>query len=211
MFNERSLRPKPQRHHPATDDGRALLIAHLGRDMLPRQREPQVFSRLLGSCEQKTPASNASCHACTVWMPLNPGQVRVRHAYQQAIRRRSRRRHPPTRQRRRSPLEPQRLCSRHSSCSRGPECRSGLGRINSVSGKPQRIWLIDPVYADASEESSSMKLLSVTSCVLGGLLDHGPHFSHRFSRSLFYTGKVPTAYRWYRQHNRVMSLGGLVK
>ena len=47
--------------------------------------------------------------------------------------------------------------------------------------------------------------------VLGELLDHGPHFSHRFSRNPFYTGKAPTAYRWYRQHNRVMRLGGLVK
>ncbi|WP_225870198.1 replication initiation protein [Corynebacterium silvaticum] len=56
-----------------------------------------------------------------------------------------------------------------------------------------------------------MKLLAATTRVLGELLDHVPRFSHRFSRSLFCTGKVPTAYRWYRQHNRVMSFGGLVK
>lgn len=56
-----------------------------------------------------------------------------------------------------------------------------------------------------------MKLLAATTRVLGELLDHDPHFSHRFSRNPFYTGKAPTAYRWYRQHNRVMRLGDLVK
>nr|WP_246014239.1 replication initiation protein [Corynebacterium endometrii] len=33
---------------------------------------------------------------------------------------------------------------------------------------------------------------------VGELLDHDPHFSHRFSRNPFHTGKAPTAYRWYR-------------
>jgi len=47
--------------------------------------------------------------------------------------------------------------------------------------------------------------------VLGELLDHDPHFAHRFSRNPFYTGKAPTADRWYRQHNRMMRLGDLVK
>ena len=56
-----------------------------------------------------------------------------------------------------------------------------------------------------------MKLLAATTRVLGELLDHDPHFSHRFSRNPFYTGKAPTAYRWYRQHNKVMRLGDLVK
>lgn len=83
--------------------------------------------------------------------------------------------------------------------------------INPTNGKAQFIWLIDPVYADRMGKSAQMKLLAATTRVLGELLDHDPHFSHRFSRNPFYTGKAPTAYRWYRQHNRVMRLGDLVK
>ncbi|WP_257183691.1 replication initiation protein [Corynebacterium cystitidis] len=83
--------------------------------------------------------------------------------------------------------------------------------IYPTNGKAQFIWLIDPVYADRMGKSAQMKLLAATTRVLGELLDHDPHFSHRFSRNPFYTGKAPTAYRWYRQHNRVMRLGDLVK
>ena len=83
--------------------------------------------------------------------------------------------------------------------------------INPTNGKAQFIWLIDPVYANHEGKSAQMKLLAATTCVLGELLGHDPHFSHRFSRSPFYTGNAPTAYRWYRQHNRVMRLGDLVK
>ncbi len=83
--------------------------------------------------------------------------------------------------------------------------------INPESGKAQMIWLIDPVYADKVGSSSPMKLLAATSRVLGGLLDGDPHFAHGFSRSPFYTGKAPGAYRWYPQHHRVMRLGDLVK
>ncbi len=67
------------------------------------------------------------------------------------------------------------------------------------------------VYAGRDGKSAQMKLLAATTRVLGELLDHAPHFSHRFSRNPFYTGKAPTAYRWYRQHNRVMRLGDLIK
>ena len=83
--------------------------------------------------------------------------------------------------------------------------------INPTNGKAQFIWLIDPVYADRNGKSAQMKLLAATTRVLGELLDHDPHFAHRFSRNPFYTGKAPTAYRWYRQHNRVMRLGDLIK
>ena len=83
--------------------------------------------------------------------------------------------------------------------------------INPTNGKAQFIWLIDPVYADRNGKSAQMKLLAATTRVLGDLLDHDPHFAHRFSRNPFYTGKAPTAYRWYRQHNRVMRLGDLIK
>ncbi|BDV26563.1 replication initiation protein [Corynebacterium ulcerans] len=83
--------------------------------------------------------------------------------------------------------------------------------VNPVSGKGQFIWLIAPVYADASGKSSQMKLLAATTRTLGELLDHDPHFAHGFSRNPFYTGKSPSAYRWYRQHNRVMRLSDLIR
>lgn len=83
--------------------------------------------------------------------------------------------------------------------------------INPESGKAQAIWLIDPVYTDEKGKSRNMALLSATSCALGELLDHDPHFSHRFSRSPFYTGDDPTAYHWYCQHKRVHRLADLLK
>lgn len=83
--------------------------------------------------------------------------------------------------------------------------------INPQSGKAQAIWLIDPVYANETGKSRNMALLSATSRVLGELLDHDPHFAHRFSRSPFYTGDDPTAYRWYCQHKRVHRLADLLK
>src|SRR5699024_10320388 len=54
--------------------------------------------------------------------------------------------------------------------------------INPASGKAQFIWLIDPVYADKNRTSRNMELLRATSQELGELLDHDPHFAHRFSR-----------------------------
>lgn len=63
--------------------------------------------------------------------------------------------------------------------------------INPVSGKAQAIWLIDPVYTGKSGKSRHMNLLAATSRALGDLLDHDPHFSHRFSRSPFYEGDDP--------------------
>lgn len=83
--------------------------------------------------------------------------------------------------------------------------------INPQNGKAQAIWLIDPVYADKSGESPHMRLLARTTRALGEYLDHDPNFSHRFSRSPFYTGDDPTAYRWYCQHKRVHRLADLLK
>ena len=51
------------------------------------------------------------------------------------------------------------------------------------------------MYADKTGQSAEMKLLAAVTRELGELLDHDPHFSHRFSRNPFYTGKAPTAYR----------------
>ena len=83
--------------------------------------------------------------------------------------------------------------------------------INPVTGRAQAIWLIDPVYADKTGRSPNMTLLSAASRALGELLDHDPHFSHRFSRSPFYHGDDPTAYRWYCQHKRVHRLAELLR
>lgn len=83
--------------------------------------------------------------------------------------------------------------------------------INPLSGKSQAIWLIDPVYANKSGISRHMSLLTATIHVLGELLGHDPYFAHRFSRSPFYEGKDPTAYRWYCQHRRVIRLGDFIK
>ena len=83
--------------------------------------------------------------------------------------------------------------------------------INPQNGKAQAIWLIDPVYADKSGESPHMRLLARASRTLGEYLGHDPNFSHRFSRSPFYTGDDPTAYRWYCQHKRVHRLADLLK
>lgn len=83
--------------------------------------------------------------------------------------------------------------------------------INPQNGKAQAIWLIDPVYANESGESRHMRLLARTSRTLGEYLGHDPNFSHRFSRSPFYTGDDPTAYRWYCQHKRTHRLTDLLK
>lgn len=83
--------------------------------------------------------------------------------------------------------------------------------INPSSGKCQAIWLIDPVYADKGGDSPQMRLLRATAEELGEFLGHDEHFSHGFSRNPFYTGASPTAYKWYRQHTRVMRVGDLIK
>ena len=82
--------------------------------------------------------------------------------------------------------------------------------INPLNGHCQLIWHIDPVYADESGESKAMTLLETTTRELGEWLDHDPHFSHRFSRSPFYTGNAPDAYRWYPQHTKVNQVNGLL-
>jgi len=82
--------------------------------------------------------------------------------------------------------------------------------INPNNGHCQLIWHIDPVYADDSGESKAMNLLKATTEDLGQWLGHDPHFSHRFSRSPFYTGNSPDAYRWYPQHTRVDQVSRLM-
>ncbi|AGG68073.1 replication initiation protein [Corynebacterium callunae] len=83
--------------------------------------------------------------------------------------------------------------------------------INPVNGKCQALWLIDPIYADVSGQSRHMALLAAATHTLGQWLGHDSHFAHRFSRSPFYTGDSPTAYRWYRQHHHIRRVGDFLK
>lgn len=82
--------------------------------------------------------------------------------------------------------------------------------INPISGKCQALWLIDPVYANKQGQSPAMTLLAAATHTLGEWLGHDSHFSHRFSRSPFYTGDSPTAYKWYRQNHVVRRVGDLL-
>lgn len=83
--------------------------------------------------------------------------------------------------------------------------------VNPLNGKGQLIWQIDPVYADTSGDSSNIRLLKATTAVLCDLLGADQHFAHGFSRSPFYTGDDPTAYRWHYQHARVHRLSTLIE
>ena len=83
--------------------------------------------------------------------------------------------------------------------------------VNPINGKAQLIWLIDPVYADASGDSSNMRLLRATTNQLCELLGADAHFSHGFSRSPFYTGDDPTAYHWHYQHSDIFQLAALIQ
>ncbi|WP_099299408.1 replication initiation protein [Corynebacterium dentalis] len=81
--------------------------------------------------------------------------------------------------------------------------------VNPINGKCQLIWMIDPVYTDERGDASNARLLRVVMTILAELLGGDPSFSHRLSRSPFYTGDDPTAYRWHVQHHRVDRLAHL--
>ena len=75
--------------------------------------------------------------------------------------------------------------------------------VNPTNGKCQLIWLIDPVYADSRADSANIRLMKVVTTMLGEHLGGDAAFAHRLSRSPFYGGDDPTAYRWHVQHHRV--------
>lgn len=81
--------------------------------------------------------------------------------------------------------------------------------VNPTNGKCQLIWLIDPVYADYRADSSNIRLMKLVTTMLGDYLGGDAAFAHRLSRSPFYTGDDPTAYRWHVQHHRVDQLSHL--
>lgn len=100
-----------------------------------------------------------------------------------------------------------RAISRLAGTGTGP---SWIG-VNPQSGKAQLIWLIDPVYAGPRGDSVNMRLLRETMRVFSDVLGGDPAFAHMLSRSPFYTGADPTAYRWHCQHHRVDRLGDLIE
>lgn len=100
-----------------------------------------------------------------------------------------------------------RAVSRLAGTGTGP---SWIG-VNPQSGKAQLIWLIDPVYAGPGGDSVNMRLLRETMRVFSDVLGGDPAFAHMLSRSPFYTGADPTAYRWHCQHHRVDRLGDLIE
>ena len=81
--------------------------------------------------------------------------------------------------------------------------------VNPTNGKCQLIWLIDPVYADSRADSANIRLMKVVTTMLGDNLGGDAAFAHRLSRSPFYGGDDPTAYRWHVQHHRVDRLSHL--
>lgn len=81
--------------------------------------------------------------------------------------------------------------------------------VNPTNGKCQLIWLIDPVYADYRADSSNIRLMKLVTTMLGDYLGGDAAFAHRLSRSPFYTGDDPTAYRWHVQHHRIDQLSHL--
>ena len=81
--------------------------------------------------------------------------------------------------------------------------------VNPTNGKCQLIWLIDPVYADSRADSANIRLMKVVTTMLGDHLGGDAAFAHRLSRSPFYGGDDPTAYRWHVQHHRVDRLSHL--
>ena len=81
--------------------------------------------------------------------------------------------------------------------------------VNPANGKCQLIWLIDPVYADSRADSANIRLMKLVTTMLGGYLGGDAAFAHRLSRSPFYNGDDPTAYRWHVQHHRIDRLSHL--
>ena len=81
--------------------------------------------------------------------------------------------------------------------------------VNPVNGKCQLIWMIDPVYADGRADSSNIRLMKLVTTLLGDYLGGDAAFAHRLSRSPFYNGDDPTAYRWHVQHHRTDRLSHL--
>lgn len=83
--------------------------------------------------------------------------------------------------------------------------------VNPLRGTAQLLWLIDPVYADGAGDSSNIRLLRATTRILGDAVGGDPAFAHSLSRSPFYTGDDPAAYRWHVQHHRIDRLADLIK
>ena len=103
---------------------------------------------------------------------------------------------------------PRRWCTKTIHYGRRQPRPAWIG-VNPTNGKCQLIWLIDPVYADSRADSANIRLMKVVTTMLGEHLGGDAAFAHRLSRSPFYGGDDPTAYRWHVQHHRVDRLSHL--
>lgn len=82
--------------------------------------------------------------------------------------------------------------------------------VNPRSGKAQAIWHIDPVYSAAGARSSNIELYDITARELDVFLGGDGNFARHFSRSPFYEGTNPGAYRWHCYHHEVHRLRSLL-
>lgn len=82
--------------------------------------------------------------------------------------------------------------------------------VNPRSGKAQAIWHIDPVYSAVGARSSNIELYDITARELDVFLGGDGNFARHFSRSPFYEGTNPGAYRWHCYHHEVHRLRSLL-
>ena len=75
--------------------------------------------------------------------------------------------------------------------------------VNPTNGRCQAIWMIDPVYAAPGRRSSNSKLWETTARELSEFVGGDQCFSRKFSRNPFCTHGGKTAYFWHCQHTRI--------
>ena len=75
--------------------------------------------------------------------------------------------------------------------------------VNPTNGRCQAIWMIDPVYAAPGRRSSNIELWETTARELSEFVGGDQCFSRKFSRNPFCTNGGKTAYFWHCQHTRI--------
>ena len=82
--------------------------------------------------------------------------------------------------------------------------------VNPSSGKCQAIWMIDPVYAAPRQRSSNIELWEITARELSAFVGGDQCFSRKFSRNPFCTNGGENAYFWHCQHTQIHRLRDLL-
>jgi hypothetical protein len=75
--------------------------------------------------------------------------------------------------------------------------------VNPTNGRCQAIWMIDPVYAAPGRRSSNIELWETTARELSEFVGGDHCFSRKFSRNPFCTNGGKTAYFWHCQHTHI--------